>query len=173
MYDDILYTPEEVAEKLKISKYTVYEMIKRGDISAHKIGRNLRISNTQLEIYLAKTNSLNNTYAANIIEENNKVYAEIGSVKIYVNTELRDNVKILIRPEDIILCLDIFPNSARNILKGVITDIKIDGNSAKVFIDTGINLVSLITKDSLNDLQLEIGSEIYSIFKTMAVRVFK
>ena len=29
MRDEILYTPEEIAQKLKLSKYTIYEMIKR------------------------------------------------------------------------------------------------------------------------------------------------
>ena len=41
MRDEILYTPEEIAQKLKLSKYTIYEMIKRGEISAHRIGRSL------------------------------------------------------------------------------------------------------------------------------------
>ena len=39
MRDEILYTPEEIAQKLKLSKYTIYEMIKRGEISAHRIGK--------------------------------------------------------------------------------------------------------------------------------------
>ena len=43
------FTPEEVAGKLKLSKYTIYEMIKRGDLEAHRVGRGLRISETQLE----------------------------------------------------------------------------------------------------------------------------
>lgn len=55
MDNDILYTPEETAAKPKISKYTVYEMIKRGDIEAHHIGRHLRVSNAQLENYMIKT----------------------------------------------------------------------------------------------------------------------
>ncbi len=45
MHEEILYTPEELASKLKLSKYTVYEMIKRGDIQAHHIGRSIRIRN--------------------------------------------------------------------------------------------------------------------------------
>ena len=54
MNDDILYTPEEIAQKLKITKSTVYEMIKRGDLDAHRMGKHLRISNSQYEIYLLK-----------------------------------------------------------------------------------------------------------------------
>ena len=50
--EDILYTPEEIAQKLKITKGTVYEMIKRGELEAHRIGRYLRISRTQFDKYL-------------------------------------------------------------------------------------------------------------------------
>jgi putative molybdopterin biosynthesis protein len=45
-------TPEEVAEELKLSRYTVYEMIKRGELPACKIGRALRISRTDLDALL-------------------------------------------------------------------------------------------------------------------------
>jgi len=41
--DGPLLTPVEVADILKIKKNTVYEMIKRGDLPAFRIGRKLRI----------------------------------------------------------------------------------------------------------------------------------
>lgn len=173
MQDDILYTPEEISLKLKISKYTVYEMIKRGDIAAHKIGRSLRISSAQLNAYLSNTQGLSNIYNATIIKENSETYAQVDSVKISVNTDLTGNVKISIQPEDIILSIATFSNSARNILKSIVTDIVIEDNSAKVFLDAGIPLVALITKNSLEDLQIQNGTELYAIFKTMAIKVFK
>lgn len=52
---DIAYTPEEVASILKISKFTVYEMIKRGDLSAYRIGRKYRITQEDLERYIQKS----------------------------------------------------------------------------------------------------------------------
>ncbi|EHL04926.1 hypothetical protein SDC9_15342 [bioreactor metagenome] len=52
---NVTYTPEEVASILKISKFTVYEMIKRGDLSAYRIGRKFRIENTDLENYIRKS----------------------------------------------------------------------------------------------------------------------
>lgn len=51
MLGDISYTPEEVAKILKISKYTVYEMIKRGELAAYRIGRKVRIEESDLERY--------------------------------------------------------------------------------------------------------------------------
>lgn len=38
-----IYTPEEVAKILKVSKNTVYDLIKRGEIIAKKIGKAYRI----------------------------------------------------------------------------------------------------------------------------------
>lgn len=54
MSDEISYTPEEVAKILKVTRYTVYEMIKRGDLVAYRIGRNMRIDSTELENYKKK-----------------------------------------------------------------------------------------------------------------------
>lgn len=47
-----LYTAQEVADRLKIKKTTVYELIKRGELESSKIGKQLRISEEQLEHYL-------------------------------------------------------------------------------------------------------------------------
>lgn len=52
-----LLTAQEVADILKVKKSTVYEMIKRGDLSSHKIGKQLRISRQEMERLLgADTN---------------------------------------------------------------------------------------------------------------------
>ena len=42
------YTPEEVANILRISKHTVYELIKRKELKSKKIGRVYRISEEAL-----------------------------------------------------------------------------------------------------------------------------
>ncbi len=49
------YTAQEVADKLKIKKTTVYDLIKRGELSSSKVGKQLRISEEQLEQYLHKS----------------------------------------------------------------------------------------------------------------------
>lgn len=54
MANDISYTPEEVAKILKISRYTVYDLINRGDLIAYRIGRKMRIEPTDLEAYKQK-----------------------------------------------------------------------------------------------------------------------
>jgi len=49
--DNTTYTPEEVAQILKISKYTVYELIKRGELSAYRVGRKVRVEEKDIESY--------------------------------------------------------------------------------------------------------------------------
>jgi excisionase family DNA binding protein len=46
-----VYTPEQVAEMLQLSKNTVYELINRGDIVAKKIGKLYRISESSISFF--------------------------------------------------------------------------------------------------------------------------
>ncbi len=50
--EDTSLTAEEVAKILKISKYTVYEMVKRGDLPAYRVGKKIRIDINDLEGYI-------------------------------------------------------------------------------------------------------------------------
>lgn len=43
-----IYTPEQVAEILQLSKNTIYELIQRGEIIAKKIGKVYRIPQSSL-----------------------------------------------------------------------------------------------------------------------------
>ena len=54
-----LYTAQEVADRLQIKKTTVYELIKRGELYSSKVGKQLRISEQQLNQYLEHSNSGN------------------------------------------------------------------------------------------------------------------
>ena len=67
MREDILYTPEEIAHRLKLSKYTIYEMIKRGKIPTHRIRHSLRITESQLKTYLQQSKRPDNSYETEII----------------------------------------------------------------------------------------------------------
>ncbi|WP_371381478.1 substrate-binding domain-containing protein [Sporomusa aerivorans] len=58
MSDTTSYTPEEVAKILKISRFTVYEMIKRGDLAAYHIGRKVRVEAPDLEVYIQNSKKI-------------------------------------------------------------------------------------------------------------------
>jgi excisionase family DNA binding protein len=52
--DDILYTTEEVAEKLKITPKTVREYIRRGEMEAIDMGQGYRIFKRDLDAFLER-----------------------------------------------------------------------------------------------------------------------
>ncbi|GHV37197.1 molybdate-binding protein [Spirochaetia bacterium] len=47
-----LLTAEDVAQQLRIKKYTVYELIKRGELPSSKVGKQVRISQEDIRRYL-------------------------------------------------------------------------------------------------------------------------
>lgn len=49
------YTTSEIAEMLKLNVMTVYRYIKSGKLSAHKIGKEYRVSKVELEKFLKST----------------------------------------------------------------------------------------------------------------------
>jgi len=54
--DDEIYTSDEVVEKLKISKETLYRYIKSGKLKAKKIGREYRFIGRDLNRFLGIDN---------------------------------------------------------------------------------------------------------------------
>lgn len=171
MQAEVLYTPEELASKLKLSKYTIYEMVKRGDLEAHHIGRRIRISDKQLETYLMKTDNLENVYSAEVIREGADQVAWINGVKVYLATGLEGQVKIRIGPEDVILSKETFASSARNSLKGVVTAIESDEIKVKVILDLGFTLAVFITQGSLAKMNIQVGDQLYAVFKAVGIVV--
>ena len=52
MKEDQIYSTKEVADILHVSKSTVSELLKKGELKSFKIGRNLRFSQKDIEQYL-------------------------------------------------------------------------------------------------------------------------
>ncbi len=46
------YTTEEVAKRLKVSKLTVYDLIKKGELPSYRVGRQMRIDAADLDQYI-------------------------------------------------------------------------------------------------------------------------
>jgi putative molybdopterin biosynthesis protein len=51
MTADISYTTEEISKLLKISKLTVYDLIKKGDLPSYRVGKQMRVDASDLEAY--------------------------------------------------------------------------------------------------------------------------
>ncbi|MWC26959.1 substrate-binding domain-containing protein [Paenibacillus sp. MMS18-CY102] len=55
MSHDESYTAEEISKLLKISKLTVYDLIKKGDLPAYRVGKQMRVDASDLEAYKQKS----------------------------------------------------------------------------------------------------------------------
>lgn len=51
MIDDKALTPIEVADTLRIAKNTVYELVKRGELKAYRVGKKFRFDRADIEAY--------------------------------------------------------------------------------------------------------------------------
>lgn len=58
MNKNTVLTPIEVAEILKISKNTVYELIKRGELNAYRVGNKVRVDLSDVEEYKNNTKTI-------------------------------------------------------------------------------------------------------------------
>jgi len=77
-----------------------------------------------------------------------------------------------IRPEDILISRHQVVTSARNSFKGVIQDVMNNGMVMKIIVDVGVPVVSVLTRQSYDEMHLNKGEEVYITFKASAVHVF-
>lgn len=108
--DQNVLTPQEVADLLKIKKTTVYEMIKRGDIPATKLGKQLRIQKHDITHLLQSNQTTTPINKSN--DESNQSFRQ---ATIDTNWRKQDKPYINENPSSIILCgqdmlLDILAN---------------------------------------------------------------
>jgi molybdopterin-binding protein len=63
--------------------------------------------------------------------------------------------------------------SARNSIKGIVTEIIPGVVTAKIKLDigSGNEIVSVITVDSVNELDIKVGDEVFAIFKSTEVMI--
>ncbi|MFC2009836.1 ABC transporter ATP-binding protein [Chloroflexota bacterium] len=89
------------------------------------------------------------------------------------NNLIGNDVYVLIRPEDITFALSKNETSARNMFQGPITKLTPVGALMRLEIDCGFPLLGLVTRSSASELELEIGKNIFAIFKVTATHVIK
>lgn len=95
MLEDSALTPLEVAEILKISKNTVYELIKRGELKGYKVGKKVRVDLKDVEEY---KNSTKNS------SKNNSIISKAASFSEKINNyTFNENISLVISGQDIML----------------------------------------------------------------------
>jgi molybdopterin-binding protein len=84
-----------------------------------------------------------------------------------------DDVFVCVRPEDIVVATHPETSSARNHFKAKIANIEPWGLEYKLILECGFNLVSYVTKQSIENLRLKIAQEVFVSFKATAIHLIK
>jgi molybdopterin-binding protein len=122
-----------------------------------------------------------NYIEGNVVESKNGItMIRIGSYRIELlgDHSIGSTVGVLIRPEDIILSMELVKTSARNIIKAKVVNITSTRDTAIGVIDIHlvidyIHLVSKITNESRIHLGIKEGDHVYAMFKATSPQVIR
>ncbi|UTB32865.1 MAG: TOBE domain-containing protein [Methanobacterium sp. ERen5] len=104
--------------------------------------------------------------------EENLTTVDTGNIIVESTEHKTGNVHFTIRPEAITLSTTRITTSARNEFKGKLTEIYDLGTIIKLTVDVGEQFVLVLTRQSFDDLELNIGKEVFISFKATAVNLF-
>ena len=94
-----------------------------------------------------------------------------GGVAIEVAGEVSGETIIYINPRDIIVSKAYIPSSARNVLRGEVKGIVDLGSVVKLRVDAGREFTVQITKQSFQEMDLNLGSHVFLIFKASSLQI--
>ena len=125
---------------------------------------------------LAEFVGIENILTGVVVEKDDNlaiVAVDGGTIQVVSEYAVGDRVDALIRPEDITFTLSKHTSSARNVFQGKITRLTTVGPLARIEVDCGFPLLGVLTKRSAQELELAVGSEVYSSFKATAIHTIK
>ncbi|MEM4246179.1 MAG: ABC transporter ATP-binding protein [Candidatus Bathyarchaeia archaeon] len=125
-------------------------------------------------IFFASFTRMGNLYSgrAEVVEEGITLVDLGGEVKIEAAANREGDVNMFVRPEDIIVSTRPISGSARNTLRGRVTEVTDMGQQVQLKVDVGREFAATITKRSFKEMGLNLESEVYLIFKASQVHVF-
>ncbi|WP_144552425.1 helix-turn-helix transcriptional regulator [Peribacillus simplex] len=87
MSKELSYTIEEVAQLLKVSKLTIYDLVKKGELPVFRVGRQMRMDAKDLELYI----------------NNHKSSTSPAPVAELPGNEVKDSLNLVISGQDMVL----------------------------------------------------------------------
>ena len=173
---------KKVVKDLKITVIHVTHDFEDVFVLANKVvimkeGKILQIG-TPEEIFTRPTNEFTaNFVSTNVLKckavkkDRNLSVLDCNGVELYTSDIAHGSVIVSLRPEEIIVSPEKIFSSARNVLRGKITDVLRHGNLVWLTVDAGIKLRTVITPNSMELLSIKKNRDVYVIFKASCVRV--
>jgi molybdate/tungstate transport system ATP-binding protein len=124
---------------------------------------------------IARFVKIENIWEGKVIEKRNEeIVIEIKGKKIIAisnHFKVGDEVRLIIRPEDVVIGKG--NTSARNVFKGIVSDIIKHGFYNIVRVDCGFQVEAAVTKQSIENLNIKEGKDINIFFKATSIQVIK
>jgi molybdopterin-binding protein len=122
--------------------------------------------------FVARFTGVKNYFPARLFREQDRQYGELANGQVIrLNTEEPEGKGfVILRGEDIFISLENLPTSATNQMRGQIIEISPSPFGFEILIDTGTRFYALITRESLQNLALRIGKEVWISFKASNVK---
>ena len=105
-------------------------------------------------------------------EKDGHVLIDIGGARMRATTESRGEVRLSLRPEDILISKEPLQSTARNCFQGVVSEIADRGSVVYVTVSLPPDFICLITRQAFDELELRKGMRVWITFKASAVHVF-
>jgi molybdopterin-binding protein len=93
------------------------------------------------------------------------------NVTIEAAIQKTGKVTVFIKPEDIIVSRKPLQSSARNMLKGRITEVSDFGPIVKLKVDVGKIFTVQVTKRSFKEMKLTVGAKVFLAFKASSIQL--
>lgn len=77
---------------------------------------------------------------------------------------------LILKSEDIVLSLSCPEGSARNCFKGAVREFETLKKGVEVTVDIGVEVFALVTRESIEKLELDIGKDVWISFKATALQ---
>jgi molybdopterin-binding protein len=97
---------------------------------------------------------------------------DIGGTKLRATTEAKGEMRLSLRPEDILISKEPLQSTARNCFLGVVSDITDRGSVIYITVTLPPDFVCIITRQAFDELKLRKGIEVWITFKASAIHVF-
>ncbi len=143
-------------------------------ITTHDIEQAYRLSHEVITLFDGNVlpGAMENIFHGAVYQSGTSWILDTGRLSIYVPQGKEGTRTAFIPPESILLSDAAVSTSARNTLRGRITKIQERNGSVEVTVDAGETFTSRITRESFQNMGLNLGSEVSLIFKTESVRLY-
>ena len=98
---------------------------------------------------------------------------DIGGTKLRATTETKGEVRLSLRPEDILISKEPLQSTARNCFLGVVSEIADRGSVIYVTVTLPPDFICIITRQAFDELRLRKGARVWITFKASAIHVFQ